>query len=513
MIKLQKIISEKEFQNILIKAVNILCNPVIKTLGPKGSNVILSNSDSLPFITNDGVTIAKSIESNDEAINAILTILKEASLKTDEEVGDGTTTTLVLLKSIILNGLEEINKGENSLNLKKRLTTSLDNILNLLEKEKFKPSPQNYYDIALTSSNDLEISKIITNAFLKVKAKSAIKIKESNFPKTYLEKKNGYYFESGVLSNAFLKNQKEIILNDCYLLLIDYFIEDVASLTTIYNMMIEEKHNLIILADSFSDEIKQTTLEINREQKWQIILINAIDYVEKKKEIFEDLEILTNAKIVKYPTTPTIDDLGFSKQIKCTKDETTVIGNKTSKLKSHIKKLTKLSCEIKETFYLEEIKERIHKLKQNNIIVYVGGYTKTARKELIMRYIDALSSLNQCQDGVIYGSGLTLYKISKQINDEIVKKALESPIRQIIKNNNLDENKILLNIQKYNYQKIYNVEKDSFENVTDTKIIDAYLVVKKALETAFSIASLVLTTSNLVINHPKDSSLTNYLDT
>ena len=502
-----KVINDEEFKEKLVESINLLCNPVIKTLGPMGENVLISCSDQEPFITNDGVTIAKNIFSEDKEVNSILAILKEASLKTDEEVGDGTTTTLVLLKSLLLKGLEKINKGCEPLKVKKEIEKYLNKILELLDKEKILPTKENYHDIASTSANDEKIGILLSKIFLKVKDKNAIKIKESNNFKTYTEKINGYYFESGVARKIFLMNQNEIILNNCYVLLLDYYLDDLNSLNNIYNMMIENKTNLIILADSFSEDVIETTIDLNSNNDYKIILINSIDYIEKKKEVLEDLEIITNAKIVKYHNLPDVNDLGFSKQVKCDLDKTIIMTTNSKNLRSHLKKLEKLSLDIKETFYLENLKERINNLKNKIIFIYVGGYTKTEKKELIMRYTDALCSLSSCQKGILYGSGLTLLKVSDEIEDEMFKEVLESPIRQIMKNNNLDADKIIKKIKENSYQKLYNVNNNCLENIYDTKVLDAYLVVRKTLETAFSIAGMLLTTSSLVINEPENKNI------
>ena len=495
--KLKKVISKENYYENLLLAVNTLCNPVISTLGPKGDNVLISNSTNMPFITNDGVTIAKNINSEDEIINAIIEILKEASLKTDEEVGDGTTTTLVLLKSLILKGIKEIQNGEKPIMIKRKLDNYLKEILDLLDKEKIKTNKSTLEKIARTSSADEEIGKLLASSFSKVKA---IKIKESNNYKTYVEKINGYYFDAGVISNSFLMNQKEVVLDNCYLLILDYYVDDINKLSDIYNMMIEKESNLIILADSISEEIKQLTLEINLEHNFKIILLNSIDYVEKKKEIYEDLEILTKVKVKKEQDDLDIKDLGFTKQVKCSLEQTIILGNKSNDLNNHLKKLIKLSKEVKEKYYLDNLMERINKLKQKMLIIYVGGYTKTEKKEKMMRFFDALCSLNVCSEGVLYGSGITLLKISEEIDDKLIKETLESPIRQILENNNLDDDKIIDEIKKSNYTKIYNVKNDSFEKIIDTDILDAYLVVRKTLETAFSLASMILTTSYLVLN-------------
>ncbi len=506
---MKKVISKESYYEKLLLGLNLLCDPVINTLGPKGNNILINNDEFLPFISNDGVTIAKNIYSEDEAINTIISILKEASLKTEEEVGDGTTTTLVLLKSLILYGLEKIKKGEKPINIKKQLDNYLKEILILLEKEKRKTTKKDFFNIACTSANDEQIGKILTKAFNKVKDEKAIIIKESNNNETIVETINGYYFEAGVISNSFLLNEKEVILNDCYILILDYYLDNIDIISNIYNLMIEKQSNLVLIADGYSEELKNITIEINLENDFKIMLINTIDYEEKKNEVYEDLKYLTNTKIIKKDDNININDLGFAKEIKCSLQQTIVIGKTSKELIKHINKLNNYLKEIKDKYYIDNIKERIIKLKQKIIIIYVGGYTKTEKKELIMRYNDALCSIGVCKKGILYGSGLTLLKISEKINNEF-KIVLESPIRQIMKNNNINENNIINKIIENNYQILYNVKDECFENISDTKVIDAYLVVKKTLETAFSIAGLLLTTSHLIINFHNKNNIKNY---
>ena len=224
---MKKVISNDELYIKMKEAINLLCNTVKITLGPKGNNVIIDHSSFSPFITNDGVTIAENIESDDEVINTILSLAKEASIKTNENVGDGTTTTLVLLQGIFNEGLNLIKNGKNPIILKKELYESLNKIIDKLNNISKKPKNRDLLNIAITSSNDIEIGTNIYKAYIKTKNINAIKIKESNNTKTNIEFLKGYSFETILASNYFLNENNEINYYSSYLLIIHNILNNI----------------------------------------------------------------------------------------------------------------------------------------------------------------------------------------------------------------------------------------------------------------------------------------------
>ena len=214
---MKKVVSNNELKEVMDNAINLLCTTVSKTLGPTGNNILIDNSELSPFITNDGVTIAKNIESNDERVNAVLEIVKEASLKTNEIVGDGTTTTLVLLESIYKEGIKEIELGKNPIIIKKELNQALDIVIKELQKEKISPTEKDYQNIAITSANDKEIGLYLSNIYSKTNNKYSIQLKQSKNLNTYYELKQGYSIEINEISSLYFKTRKIIALEDVYI--------------------------------------------------------------------------------------------------------------------------------------------------------------------------------------------------------------------------------------------------------------------------------------------------------
>ena len=257
---MKKVISGEELSSVMSDAVKLLCDTVSSTLGPTGNNVLINSSETTPFITNDGVTIAKNIESDDERINTILEILKEASLKTNEMVGDGTTTTLVLLQSIFNLGLEEIKKGMNKIVLKNELLSCIDTIVNEINKLKKKPSKEDLLNIATTSSNDKEIAKKTTEVYLKMKSKQSIKLEESSNEETYYINKKGYNIEINNMSSMYFTKNKSIELKDTKILILKGYLDSLESISDIINDILVNDKNLIIFTEGYAETIKNEVL-------------------------------------------------------------------------------------------------------------------------------------------------------------------------------------------------------------------------------------------------------------
>lgn len=232
---MKKVITGKELYDCEEKAIALLCGTVKKTLGPRGSNAIIDHSLMNPFITNDGVTIARNIESEDERINTILTLAKEASIKTDETVGDGTTTTLVLLESIFKSGLAKIREGINPHILKNELDNALESVIEEIKKESKIPSEENYYDIASIAASNKNIGKLITSLYLKLKSGSAIKLYESKTSETYTKIINGYSFEPLLASPYFFNNTNEIIYKNSLILIMLKEVNEIGEISEIIN--------------------------------------------------------------------------------------------------------------------------------------------------------------------------------------------------------------------------------------------------------------------------------------
>ena len=506
---MKKVITGEELYDCEEQAIELLCGTVKKTLGPRGSNVIIDHSLMNPFITNDGVTIARNIESEDERINTILTLAKEASIKTDETVGDGTTTTLVLLESIFKSGLAKIKDGINPHILKNELDNALESVLDKIKKESKIPTEENYYDIASIASSDQNIGKMITSLYLKVG--SAMKIEESSSNKTNTKIINGYSFEPILASPYFFNNTNEITYKNCLILIMTKEVNEIEEISEIINYTIEKRIALVILATDYSEGVINEVLSLNFNKITNVTLLKLPEYGLHQMDILKDLEIISKAKIVKASDEVSLNNLGKCEEIKITKDLAIISNNlKSESIKKHINKLKERGKKIDDDFELEFLNNRLAKLTNGIGIIYVGATTTTEAREKKMRFDDALCALKSATKGIIPGSGLILLKIkenleTKKSGSTILKEALDKPFMQILENIGVNPNDIYNKIKENDFNVIYNALENKFEPISKTKVIDPTAVVITSLKNAVSIAGMLLTTTSLIINEFKEN--------
>ncbi|HIS86786.1 MAG TPA: chaperonin GroEL [Candidatus Caccenecus avistercoris] len=506
---MKKVITGKELYDCEEKAIALLCGTVKKTLGPRGSNAIIDHSLMNPFITNDGVTIARNIESEDERINTILTLAKEASIKTDETVGDGTTTTLVLLESLFKSGLAKIKDGLNPHLLKNELDEALENIIEEIKKESKTPTEENYYNIASIAASNKSIGKLITRMYLKVG--SAIKIEESKTSETYTKIINGYSFEPLLASPYFFNNTNEIIYKNSLILIMIKEVNEIGEISEIINYTIEKRIPLVILATDYTEEVINEVLSLNLSKITNVTLLKLPEYGLHQMEVLKDLEIISNAKIAKSSDELSLNNLGKCEEIKITKELATINNNLQSKvIKRHINNLKEKISTIDDDFELEFQSNRLSKLTNGIGIIYVGATTTTEAREKKMRFDDAFCALNCAANGIIPGSGLILLKIKENLETKnngsiILKEALDKPFMQILENVGINPSNIYNKIKAGDFNIIYNVFENKFETISKTKVIDPTTVVITSLKNAVSIAGMLLTTTSLIINEQQES--------
>ena len=506
---MKKVITGKELYDCEEKAIALLCGTVKKTLGPRGSNAIIDHSLMNPFITNDGVTIARNIESEDERINTILTLAKEASIKTDETVGDGTTTTLVLLESLFKSGLAKIKDGLNPHLLKNELDEALENIIEEIKKESKIPTEENYYNIASIAASNKNIGKLITRMYLKVG--SAIKIEESKTSETYTKIINGYSFEPLLASPYFFNNANEIIYKNSLILIMLKEVNEIGEISEIINYTIEKRIPLVILATDYTEEVINEVLSLNLSKITNVTLLKLPEYGLHQMEVLKDLEIISNAKIAKSSDELSLNNLGKCEEIKITKELATINNNLQSKvIKRHINNLKEKISTIDDDFELEFQSNRLSKLTNGIGIIYVGATTTTETREKKMRFDDAFCALNCAANGIIPGSGLILLKIKENLETKnngsiILKEALDKPFMQILENVGINPSNIYNKLKASDFNIIYNVFENKFETISKTKVIDPTTVVITSLKNAVSIAGMLLTTTSLIINEQQES--------
>ena len=482
---MKKVISGEFLEQKMIESIELLCGVVKDSLGPKGNNVLINTSDREPFITNDGVTIAQNITSEDMVVETILEIAKEASLKTNEVVGDGTTTTLVLLETLLKEGIKVTNRKT----LKVELEETLQVILEKLATFKKNPIKKDFQKIATVAANDESIGKITTEVFFKTKSKASIFLQESKDENTTYEKINGYTLECKIPEEYFLRKEK-IELENCKVFFIDEKIENLEQISLLINNCIEYQEPVLLLTKGYSKNVKENLVEMSIQNQCQIILAEWFEYQNIEEEIIEDIEAL-------------LDENQTISKIKITKNKVTFHSNQnTLKRRNMLKKRYEQS---NEDYQKEILAERIAKLHYGLATIYVGASTTTEKREKIMRYEDALCALEMAKQGIVPGGGICLYQISEEIKTtttgaKIFQKALSMPLKQILENAFLSKEEILTRIKQENFQILYNVKTNNFESTSNTNVIEPLEVVSYALKNAVSIACMLLSINHLIIN-------------
>ena len=500
---MKKVIKGEELKKKITESVNLICETVKKTLGPLGSDTIINSSNYFPYITNDGAAIAENIESEDTIINTILSIIKLSAIKTNEKVGDGTTTTLVLLEQIYKLGLKAIENGTNGYILKKQIEKSTSKVLEILEKEKIKINKKTLEYVATIASNDETIGKTLSN--LKNKY-DLIEIKEGTDEIDIIEEVNGYYFDSILPSPYFLESKNEIKYDKSHILIINQKLNSINQIENILNYILENNAPLLIIAKEYSEELINNILSMNNEEKTKIMLTLTPEYGANQIMLLKDIEKLTKAKIVQFENEIKPQDLGESKEIIINETSITIISEKSDE--KYIKDIEETLKNTKDEFTKEFLFNRINKLKNGKAIIYVGGLTNIEIKEKKMRYDDALCAINTLNGGALIGGGITLLKISNKLiennmGDKIIKEALTKPFEILIESVGLNKETIKKQIKKENYNIIYNIKTNNYENIKETKIIDSYNVVIETIKNASSIANMLLNISSIVINEQK----------
>ena len=278
---MKKVIQGKKLEEKMLEAIHLLCDTTAVTLGPSGVNVLVDPKDEPPFITNDGVTIAKNIESEDPTVNAILEIAKEASLKTNEIVGDGTTTTLVLLKELYLLGLNFLKMGKNSQTIQKEWHKDLTNIIVEIKKYSHLPTEEELQNIASISANDRVLGTLVAEAFNKVKKRSSIRLKESSDEKTFYELLNGYTLDTSVSYEYFINNEEKIEVNQPKIYLFKNKVETIEQISPLINKVIDDKKELILVLPDISKEVKEQCISFHYQKICTMYCICIPEYAER----------------------------------------------------------------------------------------------------------------------------------------------------------------------------------------------------------------------------------------
>lgn len=504
---MKKIIVGKELEENILTSIDLLSDTVKKTLGPEGGSAIINNSSFSPFITNDGVTLARNISSDDPIINTILELAKESSIKTDEEVGDGTTTTLVLFQSL-LHKLYALKNSYAKVALKEKLQNELDEITSFLNGLSHKASSKDLYNVATVAAKNEEIGRIVSEVYNKIQIKEAISLTTTLEPTTKVTYYNGYVFDTNIASDYFFKDKEELELNDTYFIVTMRCLSDLEEFADIINEVVEKNKSLVIFATDYTEDFINTVLSLNLDEKLDIYLLKNPEYGLNQLGLIKDL--CTTGDMLELKENYSAVNLGTLPKIIIRKDKTIINYEENPAITSRIKELNELLTKTTDTFLQNTYLKRLAMLKNGLATIYVGGKTITEAREKKMRYEDALGALFSLESGIIPGSGLTLMKISSTLDDTyILKEPLKEPFYQILRNAGEDTSEIEHEIITRDYRFLYNITERKYEEVTETNIIDSTKVMIKALSNAISIALLLFTTESLIINEYQEKLLPN----
>ena len=511
----------------MAEGINKLADTVKITLGPKGRNVVLDKSYGAPTITNDGVTIAKEIELEDNFENMGAQLVKEVATKTNDVAGDGTTTATVLAQSMINEGMKNLAAGANPIvlrkGMKKATDTAVEAIKNMSTPVNGKEHIQN---VATISSGDEEVGKMVADAMEKVSKDGVITIEESKTMKTELDLVEGMQFDRGYISAYMATDMEkmEAVLEDPFILITDKKISTIQDILPLLEQIVKMGAKLLIIAEDVEGEAL-TTLIVNKLRgTFSVVAVKAPGYGDRRKEMLEDIAILTGGTVISSDLglelkDATLDQLGRAKSVKVEKENTIIVDGEGDKaaLEARVAQIRKQIEETTSDFDREKLQERLAKLAGGVAVIRVGAATETEMKEAKYRMEDALNATRAAvEEGIIPGGGSAYIHASKKVakvvdeldGDEktgaqIVLKALESPLYQIADNAGLNGSVIVNKVKESKEGVGFDAYTEEYVDMIKQGILDPTKVSRSALQNATSVASSFLTTEAAVANIPE----------
>ena len=517
-----------EARKALQAGVDALADTVKITLGPKGRNVVLDKKYGAPLITNDGVSIAKEVELPDPFENMGAQLVKEVSTKTNDVAGDGTTTATLLAQAMIHEGLKNLAAGANPIVVKKGMAKAVEAAVAEVKKQAKKVDGSN--DIArvgAVSSGDEEIGKLIADAMEKVSADGVITIEESKTAETYSEVVEGMQFDRGYITPYMVTDTEkmEAVIDDAYILITDKKISVISDILPILEQLVQSGKKLVIIAEDVEGEALNTLIVNRLRGTLNVVCVKAPGFGDRRKEMLQDIAILTGGTVVSEEVglelkTATIDMLGRARQVKVTKENTTIVdgaGDATA-IKDRVAQIRSQIANTTSDYDKEKLQERLAKLAGGVAVIKVGAATETEMKEKKLRIEDALNATRAAvEEGVVAGGGTIFVNVipaveallntvegDEKTGVQIIAKALEAPIRQIAANAGLDGSVILEKVRasgKNGYG--FDAYKEEYCDMVSAGIIDPAKVTRSALENAASVSAMVLTTESLVADKPE----------
>ena len=521
---------EMEARDLLKKGVDALADAVKITLGPKGRNVIIDKSYGAPQITKDGVTVAKEIELECKFQNMGAQLVKEVASKTNDDAGDGTTTATILAQSIIAVGLKNVTAGANPMDLKRGIDKAVVEVVNSLSKQAIEVGDdlKKIENVAKISANgDETIGRLIAEAMQKVSKEGVITVEESKGTDTYVDVVEGMQFDRGYISPYFVTDTEkmEVQFENPLILIHDKKISTLKDMLPVLEKAVETGRPLLIIAEDIDSEAL-TTLVVNRLRgSLKIAAVKAPGFGDRRKEMLEDIAILTGGVVISEEKglaleSATIDMLGSAEKITIDKDNTTIVNgagdkdgidNRVSQIRAQIDKTTS-------DYDREKLQERLAKLAGGVAVLYVGAASEIEMKEKKDRVEDALSATRAAvEEGTVPGGGVAYIRAIEELenlkgeNDdettgiEIIKRALEEPLRQIVINSGKEGAVVVQKVRDGSADFGYNARTDKYENLYETGVIDPAKVARIALENAASIAGMFLTTECVITDKKEEN--------
>lgn len=520
--------SGEEARKALEAGVNTLADTVKVTLGPKGRNVVLDKKFGAPLITNDGVTIAKEIELDDPFENMGAQLVREVSTKTNDVAGDGTTTATLLAQAMVREGLKNLAAGANPIVMKKGMAKAVATAVETIKANSQKVNgTADIARVGTVSSGDEFIGKLIAEAMEKVSADGVITIEESKTAETYSEVVEGMMFDRGYITPYMVTDTEkmEAVIDDAYLLITDKKISVIADILPILEQLVQSGKKLVIIAEDVEGEALSTLIVNRLRGTLNVVCVKAPGFGDRRKEMLQDIAILTGGQVISEELgydlkTADISMLGRARQIKVTKENTTIVDGAGDK-KAIADRVGQIRNQIGLTtsdYDKEKLQERLAKLAGGVAVIKVGAATETEMKEKKLRIEDALNATRAAvEEGIVAGGGTAYVNavsaverlIAKVEGDEktgvqIIAKALQEPVRQIAANAGIDGSVVLEKIKasrKVGYG--FDAYKEVYCDMIGSGIVDPAKVTRTALENAASVSAMILTTESLVADKPE----------
>lgn len=523
----KEILFNEEARRALGRGVDQLANAVKVTLGPKGRNVVLDKKFGSPTITNDGVTIARDIELPDPFENMGAQLVKEVATKTNDVAGDGTTTATVLAQAMIQEGMRNVAAGANPMILKKGIETAVKTLVEEIKKRSIKVSGKSEIaQVASVSAADEEIGGLIAEAMEKVGNDGVITVEESKGLQTALNVVEGMQFDRGYISPYMVTDpdRMEAVMDNPYILITDRKISAIADMLPTLEKVVKVGKELLIIAEDVEGEAL-ATLVVNRLRgTFKAVAVKAPGFGDRRKAMLEDIAILTGGTVITEDMGRKLDsveltDLGTARQVRITKDETTIIDGVGDK-DVIAKRVSQIRAQVEETtseFDREKLQERLAKLSGGVAVIEVGAATEVEMKDKKLRIEDALNATRAAvEEGIVAGGGTTFIDIIPALNTleatgdvqtgiNLVKRAVEEPLRQIAYNAGLEGSVVVEKVKNTEAGVGFNALTEEYIDMVKAGLVDPAKVTRSALQNAASIASLVLTTETIVADKVEEN--------